>query len=206
LTTFSFFPTKNLTTAEGGAISSTNKNLLERARKFSRQGLVREPEQFKNLKEGPWHQEVHEFGLNYRLPDVLCALGISQLARLNEFKRRRREISDLYIEILRDTPWVELPTEKEYVDSNWHLFPIRVPASNRKRIVEELHRAGIGVQVNYIPAYRHPVFDYLEIDYTDFPNSESFYSREISLPMYVDLGDSDIDHICRVLKSLGSRW
>ena len=81
LTTFSFFPTKNVTTGEGGAVLSNNIRLLDKARKFGRQGLVRNEEEFVLTSDGPWHQEVHEFGLNYRLPDVLCALGISQLEK-----------------------------------------------------------------------------------------------------------------------------
>ena len=75
-----------MTTGEGGAISSLNSELLERVRVFSRQGLVRDPEKFKLDPHGPWHQEVHEFGLNYRLPDILCALGISQISKINKFK------------------------------------------------------------------------------------------------------------------------
>jgi len=91
LTTFSFFPTKNITSGEGGAISSPNKDLLKAAKVFSRQGLIRDRNEFEISTEGEWHQEVHEFGLNYRLPDILCALGNSQLLRLNEFKSRRKK-------------------------------------------------------------------------------------------------------------------
>ena len=87
ITTFSFFPTKNMTTSEGGAIASINPVLLEKAKRFSRQGLVRKETEFKIDNQGAWHQEVHEFGLNYRLPDVLCALGISQLKRLQTIMR-----------------------------------------------------------------------------------------------------------------------
>ena len=90
LTTFSFFPTKNITTGEGGAIVSRNPELLEKARLFSRQGLVKNPAEFKVQGQGTWHQEVHEFGLNYRLPDILCALGISQIAKADLLKQKRK--------------------------------------------------------------------------------------------------------------------
>lgn len=202
LTTFSFFPTKNLTTAEGGAVSGNNLDLLERARKFSRQGLIREPKLFKIPGQGAWHQEVHEFGLNYRLPDVLCALGISQLARLSMFKARRREVFESYTEKLKLIEWLRLPSEKNYVNSNWHLFPIQVQPELRKEIFEKLREKGIGVQVNYLPAYRHPVFDTLQIDYQQFPNSEDFYAREISLPMHASLTEEQIDYVCSVLISI----
>ena len=86
LTTFSFFPTKNITTGEGGAVSSKNQELLDKAKKFARQGLIRDKNRMRNPNEGPWHQEVHAFGLNYRLPDILCALGLSQISRITDFK------------------------------------------------------------------------------------------------------------------------
>jgi UDP-4-amino-4,6-dideoxy-N-acetyl-beta-L-altrosamine transaminase len=201
LTTFSFFPTKNLTTGEGGALSSTNPDLLERARKFSRQGLVRDPDMFVIKNEGPWHQEVQEFGLNYRLPDVLCSLGISQLKRLSNFKKRRREIFRLYSNAFQDIEIVQTPTERESIDSNWHLYPIRVPALHRHEIFALLRSNGIGVQVNYLPAHLHPVFKQKGFKPGDFPVSEAFYESEISLPMHVDLQDSQIAKVIKTLRA-----
>ena len=192
ITTFSFFPTKNLTTSEGGAVSSINPDLLERARKFSRQGLVRNPSAFKLENDGPWHQEVHEFGLNYRLPDVLCALGISQISRLETFKKRRREIFEIYKDALEEIDWIRLPEEREYVNANWHLFPIRVPADRRKIIFEKLRKDFIGVQVNYLPAHKHPVFRNIIDTSRALTKSENFYSEEISLPMHTELTDRDL--------------
>lgn len=205
LTTFSFFPTKNMTTAEGGAVASPNPELLLRARRFARQGLIRENEEFKLVTDGPWHQEVHEFGLNYRLPDVLCALGISQLSKLHSFKERRRSIFKLYGELLGGIPQLILPTEKSYVNSNWHLYPLRVESTQRRRLFEFLRELGFGVQVNYIPAYRHPVFSNLKIDQMSFPNSEKFYSEEISLPMHFEIQDVDVINICQAIIKFLSR-
>lgn len=201
LTTFSFFPTKNMTTAEGGAVSSTNPDLLKRARSFSRQGLVRDPNQFLITGEGPWHQEVHEFGLNYRLPDVLCALGISQLARMQSFKKRRLEIFRQYSKLLEDHKLVQTPTERKSIDSNWHLYPIRVPAERRAAIYAGLRENDIGIQVNYLPAHLHPAFKSYGYKRGDFPFAESFYDSEISLPMYVDLQDSQIAKVVEVLNT-----
>jgi UDP-4-amino-4,6-dideoxy-N-acetyl-beta-L-altrosamine transaminase len=201
LTTFSFYPTKNLTTGEGGAVASPNPELLSRARRFARQGLIRESDSFKLDVDGPWHQEVHEFGLNYRLPDVLCALGISQLSKLPVFKQRRRSIFNLYGELLAGIPQITLPIEKPYVNSNWHLYPLRVQTSLRRILFEFLKESGIGVQVNYIPAYKHPVFSTLNIDQRNYPNSEKFYSEEISLPMHVNLTDKDVSDICSLVRN-----
>ena len=96
VTTFSFFATKNITTGEGGAVSSPDKGILQRAKEFSRQGLVRDPSRFINPLPGPWHQEVHEFGLNYRLTDFQCALGITQLSRIEEIKKERKGVKLFY--------------------------------------------------------------------------------------------------------------
>ena len=199
LTTFSFFPTKNMTTGEGGAVASTHPDLLLRARRFARQGIVRESENFKLLADGPWHQEVHEFGLNYRLPDILCALGISQTSRLATFKAQRRMLFNIYGEKLRDVPYLNIPTEQAYANSNWHLYPLRVEADRRRGLFEFLRNSGIGVQVNYLPAYRHPAFSDWEINPKDFPNCEKFYSEEISLPMHFNLSEEDIHHICDLI-------
>jgi dTDP-4-amino-4,6-dideoxygalactose transaminase len=202
LTTFSFFPTKNLTTAEGGAICSTNKVLLDRVRRFARQGLVRNPEDFKITTEGLWHQEVHEFGLNYRLPDVLCALGIQQIRRMQVFKAKRREIFENYVTGLKSLKDVRLPIEKVNVEANWHLFPMRVPAEVRLAVFNQLRENGVGVQVNYLPAYRHPVFESYQINRSNFPNSERFYSEEISLPMYSDLTTKDQNSVIEVIRKV----
>jgi dTDP-4-amino-4,6-dideoxygalactose transaminase len=202
LTTFSFFPTKNMTTSEGGAVASIHPELLEKAKRFSRQGLVRNPSEFRITDQGPWHQEVHEFGLNYRLPDVLCALGISQLARLKEFKRRRAEIFSKYQKGFENIESVILPKEKTFSSPMWHFFPLQVNSLDRKRIFEELRFRNIGVQVNYLPAHLHPVFVDLGYRRGQFPVSEQFYGQEISLPLHTELGDSAVEMIVDTVKEV----
>jgi len=199
ITAFSFFPTKNLTTAEGGAVTSSNPELFDKARRFSRQGLVRDPSIFRISGQGAWHQEVHQFGLNYRLPDVLCALGISQLRRLAEFKKKRIEIFETYAKEFLNIEEIVLPARRDYVEPNWHLFPIRVPAEIRTRVFDELRTRGIGVQVNYIPAYQHPVFDSEQYPIGLCPIAEKFYSEEISLPIHYELSDIDQAFIMKML-------
>lgn len=187
ITTFSFFPTKNLTTAEGGAVSSIHPDLLLKAKRFSRQGLIRNPDEFKIKSEGPWHQEVHEFGLNYRLPDVLCALGLSQLARLKRIKQDRDLIFGKYVEAFKGYEIVSLPAIKPDVDPVWHLFPIRVPKDLRTQIFTKLRQEGYGVQVNYYPVHLQPAMRRHLGGVQVFPNAELFYSQEISLPMWPGL-------------------
>jgi dTDP-4-amino-4,6-dideoxygalactose transaminase len=202
ITTFSFFPTKNMTTAEGGAVASINPDLLLRAKRFSRQGLIRNPEEFIIKGEGPWHQEVHEFGLNYRLPDVLCALGISQLNQLETFKKARTVNFLSYRELLSESNQVKLPVQRSYTDPIWHLYPIQVEASSRRRIFEGMRQKGIGVQVNYIPAYWHPTFDSENYLKGLCPNAEDYYLRQISLPMHFNLIRENIEYISSTLSEL----
>lgn len=204
LTTFSFFPTKNLTTAEGGAVVTPREDLAARARNFKGLGLVRDRERMRMPDEGPWHQEVHEFGLNYRLPDVLCALGTSQIARLGAYKARRQEIHDRYNAAFRGNPNLTLPGVKEGASPMWHLYPLRVEAERRRAIFEELRSRGIGVQVNYIPSYWHPVFEDMGYKRGMCPNAEQYYREEISLPLFATLTDSQADMVIEnVLEIVG---
>jgi UDP-4-amino-4,6-dideoxy-N-acetyl-beta-L-altrosamine transaminase len=198
-TTFSFFPTKNMTTAEGGAVATIDAGVGERAHRFHTIGLVRDPDRLRYPDEGPWHQEVHEYGLNYRMPDVLAALGLSQLRRLEGFKARRAEIFARYQEALGGVDGLRVPTVRDHVDPIWHLYPVRVLGGRRREVFERLRAAGIGVQVNYIPVYWHPVFEDLGYRRGMCPNAERFYAEEISLPMFADLTHDDQDRVVEEL-------
>ena len=202
ITTFSFFPTKNMTTAEGGAVASIHPALLEKARRFSRQGLVRNQDEFKITNQGSWHQEVHEFGLNYRLPDVLCALGLSQLKRIQIFKAQRQDAFDNYCKVLKSIPNLVLPIKRDYVDPMWHLFPIKVPANLRKEVFEKIREDGFLVQVNYLPANQHPVFASQSTKASDTPKAKSFYNQEISLPMMANPHILSTDYFAQIQISL----
>ncbi|BFU47273.1 DegT/DnrJ/EryC1/StrS family aminotransferase [Krasilnikovia sp. MM14-A1004] len=205
LTTFSFFPTKNLTTGEGGAVASTDPILLERARTFRTVGLVRDPARLRHPDEGGWHQEVHEFGLNYRLPDVLCALGSAQLRRLADFKGRRSALAARYDALLADVAGLRLPARKAWADPMRHLYPVRILDGRRREVYERMRAAGIGVQVNYLPAYWHPVFEDLGYRRGLCPVAEAFYAEQLSLPLFADLTDADQDRVVDTLRTvLGS--
>lgn len=195
LTTLSFFPTKNLTTAEGGAVVTADAALETRARRFKNHGLVRDRDEQRWPDEGPWHQEVHELGLNYRLPDVLAALGTSQLKRLSAFTARRAEIHARYDEGLRDLDGVLTPAHRDRAAPAWHLYPLRVLEGRRRAVFDHLRSAGIGVQVNYIPAYWHPAFADLGYRRGLCPNAEAYYQQEISLPLFPDLTDGEVDRV-----------
>ena len=201
VTAFSFFPTKNLTSGEGGAVVSPDAALVERARRFRSHGLVRDRAEQRYPDEGAWHQEVHSIGLNYRLPDILCALGLSQLSRLAAFKARRTAIFERYVDGLSDVEGLVLPTRRDYVDPMWHLFPIRVQDGQRRRIFDFLRENEVLVQVNYIPVYWHPAFEDLGYRRGQCPVAEQYYREEISLPMFADLTTSDQDRVIELLRT-----
>lgn len=201
ITTFSFFPTKNLTTAEGGAVVSSDADLLRRARTYKGIGMVRDPDQLRTTDEGAWWYEMPDLGLNYRLPDVLCALGSSQLTRLEQFKARRREVTARYRDGLRDVPGLRLPAQREGADPVWHFFPLRVLEGRRRGMFEHLHGLGIGVQVNYIPVHWQPWFADRGYRRGTCPVAEEYYEQEISLPMFPDLTDADVDRVIDGVRS-----
>ncbi|WP_328332656.1 DegT/DnrJ/EryC1/StrS family aminotransferase [Kribbella sp. NBC_00382] len=202
VTTLSFFPTKNLTTGEGGAVVAKDPAVAQRVHEFHFIGLVRDPSRFTITDEGPWHQEVHEFGVNYRLTDLACALGLSQLRRLAAFKQRRAEITAKYNAALSGIDGLRTPVQRPGVDPAWHLYPIRVLGDRRREVFEGMRAAGIGVQVNYIPVYWHPVFAELGYQRGLCPNAEQFYREELSLPMFPDLTDADVDRVIETLTKL----
>ncbi|MEV0380162.1 DegT/DnrJ/EryC1/StrS family aminotransferase [Nonomuraea sp. NPDC050643] len=202
LTTFSFFPTKTVTTAEGGAVAAADPERLGRAARFRNHGLVRDPAGLRAPGEGGWHQEVHEFGLNYRLPDVLCALGISQLARLEGFRERRTELVARYHRLLRDVPGLALPVQRAYVRPSRHLYPVRILGGRRREVYDRMRAAGIGVQVNYLPAYWHPVFEDLGYRRGLCPQAEAYYAEELSLPLFPGLTDAQQDRVAQTLAGI----
>jgi dTDP-4-amino-4,6-dideoxygalactose transaminase len=198
ITTFSFFPTKNITTGEGGAVACKDLQILQKAKRFARQGLIREKDEFEITTEGPWHQEVHQFGLNYRLPDILAALGSNQLKRFDEFKFNRQQIWNFYNLELKKNPYLKLPAKKDFVDPFWHLYSLRIPRKLRLDFFNHMRRNDINVQVNYFPVHLQPVFQSSK-SITNLINSIEYYNGEISLPIYSELGSNQQMQIIEVI-------
>lgn len=193
VTTFSFFATKNITTGEGGAVAAHDKGIFQRAKEFSRQGLVRDSSRFLIETHGPWHQEVHYFGLNYRLTDFQCALGISQLSRIEDIRKKREQIRSFYESAFGEKPEIRTLTALRNVIPMWHLYPIFV--KDREKVFRNLRDRGVGVQVNYFPANQHPVFAQFKINQKSLQNSDKFYREEISLPIYSGLTVETLEYI-----------
>lgn len=199
ITTYSFFPTKNMTTTEGGAVVAKDAAIAQRAHEFHFIGMVRDADRFVHPDEGAWWYEVHELGLNYRLTDVACALGLSQLKRLDAFKKRRAEIWQRYNEALSGVDGVRIPVQREGVDPVWHFYCARILDGRRREVFEKMRERGIGVQVNYIPVYWHPVYADAGYQRGMCPNAEAFYAEELSLPLFPDLTDADVDRVVDTL-------
>ena len=197
VTTFSFFPTKHLTTAEGGAVVALDDEVAARARRFARIG--RDPQPTRHTDEGAWFYEMSALGLNYRLPDVLAALGSSQLRRLPAFVARRSELVARYDDLLAGVPGLRLPERRADVEPAWHLYPVRVLDGRRREVFDRLRAEGIGVQVNYIPVHWHPVFEDLGYRRGMCPVAEAAYAEQLSLPLFPSMADQDLERVVEVL-------
>jgi perosamine synthetase len=189
--TFSFHPVKAITSAEGGAVTTNSEALAGALRRFRSHGTVVRPEL------GGWYQEAETMGYNYRLTDVQAALGTSQLTKLERFVARRNELADRYRELLASLPIDLPPSAPPGVRHAYHLFAVRVP--RRRAVYDAMRAAGIGVQVHYVPIYKHPLYWETGRSGTDFPETERAYDGLLSLPLYPALTEADQDRVVAVL-------
>lgn len=201
LTTFSFHPVKTITTGEGGAVVVRDRDLLDAVRRFRSHGMVRERARLRDPDEGPWHQEVQTLGLNYRLPDVLAALGTSQLRRLDAFVARRAALLARYREALADDDRVRFLGVRPGAEPAWHLCAVRVPAALRRGVVERLRADGIGVQVHYLPVHLHPLLREHGWRRGDLPVAEAAYAQLVSLPLFPRMRDDDVERVVVALRA-----
>jgi UDP-4-amino-4,6-dideoxy-N-acetyl-beta-L-altrosamine transaminase len=203
MTCFSFHPVKTVTSGEGGAVLTDNDEWAERIRQFRSHGIIRGVERLSADEDpGGWAYDIEELGYNYRITDIQCALGLSQLRKLARFVERRQEIAAHYRELLVDLNGVELPPEADWCSHAYHLFAVRVPAKHRKAIFKELRSRGIGVQVHYIPVNMLSVYRDLGYEPEGTPRTLNTYRRMISLPCFPKLKDEDIMRVAGELKQI----
>ncbi|WP_422357910.1 UDP-4-amino-4,6-dideoxy-N-acetyl-beta-L-altrosamine transaminase [Qipengyuania flava] len=189
ITVFSFHPVKIITAGEGGAALTNDANLAERMERLRSHGITRDQKLMVDESEGPWYYQQLELGLNYRMTDIQAALGLCQLTRLDKFVARRREIADAYDAALADVA-LDVPGRLPGAESSWHLYVIRLHDQSRHRqAFEGLRANGIGVNLHYIPVHLQPYYRQFGFGPGDFPASENYYARAISVPMYPDLTD-----------------
>jgi UDP-4-amino-4,6-dideoxy-N-acetyl-beta-L-altrosamine transaminase len=211
LAAFSFHPVKAVTTGEGGAVAARDGRLAERMRRLRSHGLTRNREDFRHPDgafdadgtAGPWYYEMHEPGLNYRIPDVLCALGISQLAKLDRFLRRRRQLAARYDRAIGTLGDLVRPAARPAnCVSAFHLYPVLIDFEacgvSRTVVTERLSQLGIGTQVHYIPVHRQPYYR-RRGGAVDLPGADAYYDRVLSLPIHPAMADDDVDRVLDAL-------
>jgi len=207
---FSFHPIKSITTGEGGAVLTNRKDLYERLLIFRNHGITKNDLRFvapSTRLTGPWYYEMQELGFNYRITDFQCALGISQLKKLDGFLKRRRKIVNIYGKELSKLAGITLPTERPYVKSSWHIYYVRIRGgAGRKRAFERLRKSDIGVQVHYIPVYLHPYYR-KRFKYKEglCPNAEEYYSETITLPLYPKMTNDQVNAVRRRVREIFGR-
>ena len=188
----SFHPVKHITTGEGGMVLTDNEKYYQCLLLFRSHGITRD-RSLLHRDEGGWYYEQQALGYNYRITDIQCALGISQMDRLDSFISRRRLLAGRYDEAFKDIKGITTPYQAEGCNSSWHLYTIQV--ENRKEVFDILRKAGIGVNVHYIPVYMHPY--YCENGYSNVKcgNAEEVYRHIISLPLYPGLTEEQQDYV-----------
>ena len=208
ITVFSFHPVKIVTTAEGGAALTNDPQLAASMTRLRTHGITPDKSLFSGRPvDEIWNYQQVDLGFNYRMTELQAALGITQLDRLGAFVAKRHEIVGRYNAELSELP-ISLPFQAELTYSSYHLYPILIPLGSeyprQRAVFESLHRSRILANLHYIPVYLQPYYANLGFDYGYCPNSEEYYRRTVSLPMFPTMVDDDFDRVVSVLNGIFS--
>jgi len=213
MTVFSFHPVKHITTGEGGAVLTNDEALYKRLKRFRSHGITNIPAEFvpnsfefqptnqdSQLQAKPWYYEQIDLGYNYRITDIQCALGLSQLKRLQKFSERRRQIVSIYNKSFDGIESIQIPFEFSKCESNFHLYVLLFDFEHigvdRSQFMVELRRRGIQTQVHYIPVHTHPFYRRkYGTSWGDYPIAEQYYQRCLSLPLFAAMTDGDAEKV-----------
>lgn len=202
ITVFSFHPVKIITTAEGGMAMTNDGFLAEKMDLYRSHGITRNSTLMTHEPDGPWYYQQIELGFNYRMTELQAALGISQIARLDNYILQRQRLASRYDASLRGLPLIP-PSGQADSQSAWHLYAIRLRldknCKSHKEIFECLRASEIGVNVHYIPVHTQPIYQKMGFKTGDFPEAERYYAEAMSLPLYPTLTDHLQDHVIRTL-------
>lgn len=199
MTIFSFHPVKNITTGEGGMVTTNDSELYRKLKQFRNSGIVKESPYLLQGTAAPWYYEVQAITGNFHMTEFQAALGLSQLKRLDAFVEKRRSLVARYRQLFKGTS-IKLFDEKYDALSAYHLLVAQIDfrafKTNRSALMEALSTQGIGTQLHYIPLYRHPCYRRVLGDLEEsFPEMETYYSQALSLPLYYDLTFEDVDRV-----------
>jgi UDP-4-amino-4,6-dideoxy-N-acetyl-beta-L-altrosamine transaminase len=211
-TCFSTHAVKTIATGEGGVATTRDIKIAERMRRFRSHGMIREPEEFSNRElafdgnmPNPWYYEMKAVGWNYRLPDILCALGLAQLKKLDRFFHRRREIAALYDRLLAPLAPAIRPVPHGQRPHGWHLYVILIDfavlKTTRARVMNALRNEGIGTQVHYMPLHLQPYYRARYGEMT-LPGAETYYARCLSIPFFPAMNNADVERVANAIVKL----
>lgn len=205
ITVFSFHPVKIVTTAEGGAALTNDKELADKMNLYRSHGVTRDPEFMESESHGGWYYQQVELGFNYRMTGLQAALGVSQMERLAVFVAERHKLANRYNQLLSNLPLI-LPFQLEETYSGLHLYVIRLKldeiSKTHQQVFNELRENGIGVNLHYIPVHTQPYYQKMGFKWGDFPESERYYREAISLPMFHLMSDEQQDEVIKVLSEI----
>ena len=203
VTVFSFHPVKIITSAEGGMALTNSAELAHRMALFRSHGMTRDPAQMTHVPDGPWYYQQVELGFNYRMTELQAALGESQMKRLDPYVARRHDLARRYDALLAGLP-VTTPWQHPDTFSGLHLYVVRVQGEQtrgRRHVFDFMRKAGIGVNVHYIPVHTQPYYQAMGFEVGDFPEAERYYAEAISLPMYSSLTEEQQDLVVSALSN-----
>ncbi|MCC7410169.1 MAG: UDP-4-amino-4,6-dideoxy-N-acetyl-beta-L-altrosamine transaminase [Gammaproteobacteria bacterium] len=196
---FSFHAVKLITTGEGGMVTTPDPALARRLQSLRSHGITREPAQMENDSEGGWYYEQIALGHNFRMTDIQAALGLSQLRRIDAFLDRRRALAARYDRRLAALP-LRRPVIAAHTDPAWHLYVVQLAPGQRRSVYTAMRAAGIGVNVHYIPVYRHPYYRRLGLRREDYPQTERYYAGALTLPLHPQLDEAGQEHVIETLQ------
>ncbi|MDC0580888.1 UDP-4-amino-4,6-dideoxy-N-acetyl-beta-L-altrosamine transaminase [Amylibacter sp.] len=199
ITVFSFHPVKIITSGEGGALLTNCPELDQKLKLLRSHGITRDKDLMEHPSDDGWYYEQIDLGFNYRMTDIHAALGLSQLSRIHDYVDKRHKIAKIYdLEFVESS--IQLPFRNANNKSALHLYIIQVEKARHKYIFRKLREKKIGVNLHYIPVHTHPYYQKLGFKWGDFPNSEAYYSRAISLPIFPSLTQEDQRYVIDTVK------
>lgn len=200
MATLSFHPVKHVATGEGGAVLTNRADLRDRLCLLRSHGITHDKALLEDKNEGGWYYEMQMLGFNYRLTDLQCALGLSQLKKLPRFLKRRRRVARLYAAAFAGEARIRLQALPKDRAHAWHLFTIQVPAERRRALYDFLHARGILANVHYIPVHRLPFYRRRGAADKLLPAAEAYYAGALSLPMHAALTDADVRRVIAAVR------